>query len=73
MLVSTVIRRKLVIFLIGSKTASVSAVATLPHYQVTVNTMHTILRPVKEARGANIVRARNILNIHPVSKRLKVE
>jgi len=75
LLVSTVImiKRKLVIFLIGLKTVSVSAVATLPHHLVTVNTMYMILRQEKEVRVANPVRARNIPNIHPVSKRqLKV-
>ena len=73
LLVSTVIKRKLaVIFLIGLKTASVSAVATLPlllHMVI----MYMIQRQVKEARVANPVRARNIPNIHPVSKRLKVK
>ena len=72
-LVSTAMKRKLVIFLIGLKTVSLSAVATLPLHLVTVNIMYMIQRQVKEVRVANLVRARNIPNIHPVSKRLKVE
>jgi len=72
-LVSTVIKRKLVIFLIGLKTASVSAVATLPLLLVTVNIMYMIQRQEKEVRVANPVRAQNIPSIHPISKRLKVE
>jgi len=70
---STLIKRKLVIFLIGLKTVSVSAVATLPLLLVTVNIMYTIQRQEKEVRVANLVRARNIPSTHPVSKRLKVE
>ena len=76
LLVSTVMKRKLVIFLIGLKTVSLSAVATLPLLLVAVNIMYMIQRQVKVARVANPVRARNIPSIHqvPLSKRrLRVE
>ena len=74
LLVSTVIKRKLaVIFLIGLKTVSVSTVATQPLLLVTVNIMYMIPRQEKEVRVASLVRAQNIQNTHPVSKRLKVE
>ena len=74
LLVSTMIKRKLVIFLIGLKTASVSAVATLPHHLAMVITMYMIQRQEKEARVASLAKAQNIPSIHPVSKRrLKVE